>query len=261
MTMHLLAGVVAGVLISGGAIAGALEECAAAKDRQAYAEALRLCRPLAERGNADAQTTLGVIYEDDLDDAKAVKWYRRAADQGNADAQFRLGTMYGGGRGGLARDDAEAAKWQRTAAEQGNADAQEKLGSMYEHGQGVPQSDVEAVKWYRKAAEQGSAHAQIEFGIMNEDGRGGLAPDYVEAVKWYRKAAEQGNADAQATLGFRYERGQGVSLDYVLAHMWLSLAAAKGYPCADKRDNLASKMTPTQIAEAQRLARDWKPAK
>jgi hypothetical protein len=43
--------------------------------------------------------------------------------------------------------------------------------------------------------------------------------------------------------------------------MWLNLAAAKGYPCADKCDYLAEHMTPDQIAEAQRLAREWKPTK
>ena len=88
-----------------------------------------------------------------------------------------------------------------------------------------------------------------------------MAQDDAEAAKWYRKAAEQGNVDAQATLGFRYEHGQGVPQDYVLAHMWLSLAAAKGYPCADKRDKLAAKMSPDRIAEAQRLAREWKPTR
>jgi TPR repeat protein len=111
------------------------------------------------------------------------------------------------------------------------------------------------------AAEQGNADAQIRLAIMYEDGRGGLAQDYAEAAKWYRMAAEQGNVDAQATLGFKYEHGQGVPQDYILAHMWLSLAAAKGYPCGDKCDDLAAKMTPEQIAEAQRLAREWKPTK
>ena len=182
-----------GVLVSGDAIAGAVEDCAAANDRQDYAEALRLCRPLAEQGEAVAQATLGSMYEDGL--------------------------------GGLEQDEAEA------------------------------------VKWYRRAAEQGNADAQIRLGVMYEDGRGGLAQDYAEAAKWYRKAAEQGNVDAQATLGFRYEHGKGVPQDYVLAHMWLSLAAAKGYQCADKCDALAAKMTPAQIAEAQRLAREWKPSK
>jgi TPR repeat protein len=57
-----------------------------------------------------------------------------------------------------------------------------------------------------------------------------------------------------------YANGAGVPQDYVLAHMWFNLAARQGYPSAeDHRDTLAKKMTPAQIAEAQRLAREWKP--
>jgi TPR repeat protein len=208
--------------------AGTSEDCAAANDQLDYTEALRLCRPLAEQGDDVAQTTLGLMYEHGQ---------------------------------GVTHDDAEAAKWYRKAAERDNAVAQERLGSLYEHGQGVTHDDAEAVKWYRKAAERDVVNAQIELGIMYEDSRGGVVQDYAAAVKWYRRAAEQGSADAQATLGFRYEHGQGVPQDYVLAHLWLSLAAANGYPCGDKRDNLATKMTPDQITEAERLAREWKPTK
>jgi TPR repeat protein len=168
--------------------------------------------------------------------------------------------MYEDGLGGLEQDEAEAVRWYRKAAEQGNADAEMWLGAMYVDGRaGLAQDYAEAVKWYRRAAEQGNANAEMWLGVMYDAGLSGLAQDHAEAVKWYRRAAEQGNANAQATLGFRYERGQGVPLDYVLADMWLSLAAAKGYQCADKCDALAAKMTPAQIAEAQRLAREWKP--
>ncbi len=77
-----------------------------------------------------------------------------------------------------------------------------------------------------------------------------------------KKAAEQGDEVAQFSLGDMYESGTGVPQDYVLAHMWFNLAAAKGYPFArDRRDYLAQYMTPDQIAEAQRLAREWKPTK
>jgi TPR repeat protein len=67
--------------------------------------------------------------------------------------------------------------------------------------------------------------------------------------------------DAQINLGFMYDNGQGVSQDYVLVYMWFSLAAAGGDKSAGKRrrDIAASKMTPKQIAEAERLAREWKP--
>ncbi len=89
----------------------ALEDCAAAFDRQDYAEALRLCRPLAEQGEDVAQTTLGSMYEHGrggLAQDEAVKWYRRAAEKGVAYAQIRLGLMYEDGRGGVAQADAEA---------------------------------------------------------------------------------------------------------------------------------------------------------
>jgi TPR repeat protein len=59
-----------------------------------------------------------------------------------------------------------------------------------------------------------------------------------------------------------YEQGDGVLQDYVLAYMWYNLAAAQGAGVAAKdRDRVAARMTPEQIAEAQRLAREWKPTK
>jgi TPR repeat protein len=86
--------------------------------------------------------------------------------------------------------------------------------------------------------------------------------DNAEAFGWYSKAADQGDAAAQYDLGLLYEEGQGVVKDYVQAHAWFFLAARQAdskalYAAA--RDRVASKMDPTQIAEAQRLARDWKP--
>ena len=78
------------------------------------------------------------------------------------------------------------------------------------------------------------------------------------------RSAEQGKADAQLILGLRYDNGQGVPQDYVQAHMWLNLAASRAggadaKSIAKARDDLAGEMTRQQIAEAQRLAREWKP--
>ena len=88
----------------------------------------------------------------------------------------------------------------------------------------------------------------------------GVTQDYAEAMRWYRKAAEQGDVTTQVQLGFMYSKVKGVPQDYVQAHMWYNLAAAQGDKDArESRDSLAKKMTPAQIAEAQRLAREWKP--
>ena len=62
-------------------------------------------------------------------------------------------------------------------------------------------------------------------------------------------------------LGVTYADGRGVPQDYVRAHMWFSLAAAQGEHRAVKTLEMAARrMTPAQITEAQKLARDWKPA-
>jgi TPR repeat protein len=148
----------------------------------------------------------------------------------------------------------------RKAAEQGFVVAQNNLGFMYANGQGVPQDYAAAVSWYRKAAEQGDATAQFNLGAMHYDGHG-VSQDYSAAVSWYRKAAEQGLAKAQGGLGVMYATGKGVPQDYVIAHMWFNLAAAGGEKISVQlRDALAGHMTPAQISEAQKLAREWKPA-
>jgi TPR repeat protein len=87
-----------------------------------------------------------------------------------------------------------------------------------------------------------------------------VTQDNAEAVAWYRKAAAQGTAGAQSNLGAMYANGQGVIQDDIQAHMWFNLAAAGGNEKARKnRAIVAKRMTRAQIAEAQRLARQWRP--
>ena len=156
-------------------------------------------------------------------------------------------------------DYAAALREFRPLAEQGHAEAQAMLGIMYFEGWGVPEDDAEAVKWYRKAAEQGHANAELKLGDMYRPGVG-VPQDFAEAVKWYRTVAEQGHATAQLVLGLMYVKGQGVAQDYVKAHMWWSLAASQGEIGAiSNRNILAGRMTPEQIADAEKLAREWRP--
>ena len=157
------------------------------------------------------------------------------------------------------KDYAKAAKMYRAAADKGDARAQYSLGHMYHWGLGMPRNNTKAVGLFRKAAEQGNAPAQFNLGFMYAEGQG-VAQDYGAAAKWYGEAAEQGFSRAQWLLGFLYRDGRGVSQDRVQAHMWFSLAAASGSKFARiSRDRMAVHMTPAQIAEAQRMARDWKP--
>jgi len=122
----------------------------------------------------------------------------------------------------------------------------------------------------------GDAEAQFEFAEQYYEGYGaseGRAKSWAihQAIKWWEMAAEQGYAPAQNRLGWAYSYGEGVPKDYVKAHMWLSLAweANKvqrtvhyntdfsSSSTDEQRDYIEGFMTPAEIAEAQRLARQW----
>ena len=232
-------------------------------------EAAYWFRQAAKQGLAFAQGMLGAMYATGegvpQDKAEAVRWFLQAAEQGFTAAQYNLGLMYAKGEG-VSKDVAMAVRWFRQAAKQGDADAQANLGVMYDEGEGVPEDDAEAVRWFRRAAEQGHATAQFKLGVMYAKGAGVLHDD-AEAVRWLRRAAEQGVALAQSGLGLMYEKGRGVPQDYVQAHKWFNLGASQMTSSEREwrdsvvrhRTHVMSKMTSVQIAEAQRLAREWKP--
>jgi TPR repeat protein len=152
----------------------------------------------------------------------------------------------------------------RPLADQGNATVQNFLGQLYREGTGVPRDYATAMSWYQKAADQGNAPAQFNLGFMYFNGLG-VPQDYATAMSWYRRAADQGNTAAQLNLGVMYLEGEGAPQDYVSAYMWFNLAAV-AIPtvelpnvAAAYRNEVAEKMTPEQVAEGQRLAREWKP--
>lgn len=204
---------------------------------------------------ADFETGLDAYTRGDYE--TVLKEWRPIAEQGFPAAQFTLGQIYEGGKG-VPKNYQEALKWYRKAADQGHPKAQLMLGGMYFQGNGVLQDYAEAVRWYRKSADQGDSGAQVLLGFMYLEGKG-ILEDHVEAAKWYRQAAEQGSALGQYALAVLYQKGDGVPQDYVLSHMWSNLAAAEGNSDAGiLRNALSEKMTPPEIADAQRLAREWR---
>lgn len=234
-----------------------------------------LARESAERGDADAQVALGLMYLTgrgvEQDPEQAVVWLRRAADQEDPDAQFNLGVAFATGWDGMiAVDVVEAARWYRRAAARDHDGSQYNLGVAYAEGMGVRKDHAEAIKWWRKAAAGGNARAQYNLGVAYSKGEG-VTRDDDEAVIWWRLAAEPpdaanwerawlstdaggevvkkglgdagrgplGNAGAQYHLGRMYSLGRGVSRDDRLALEWYRRAAAQGH--ADARRALAGK--------------------
>ena len=118
-----------------------------------------------------------------------------------------------------------------------------------------------AFKKLKPFAKQGDAIAQFHLGEMYYTGQG-VAWNNKEAAKWSRRSADQGNGKAQSFLASMYWFGHGVPKDNVSAYMWNSLAASSGdnslsIVVSSLRNIFAKKMTLDQIAEAQKLAREW----
>ena len=126
----------------------------AAFEAKNFAQSLALLGPIAEKGDADSQYRLAIMYQNGLgvvrNELLAMKWMVSAANQGFAMAQHGLGFMYMDGDC-VAKNGEKAVFWFKKAAEQGMAGSQTTLAMMYETGNGVEQDAEEAKKWYRLA--------------------------------------------------------------------------------------------------------------
>lgn len=270
------------VLFQNSALAD-MSECKTAYEKEDNLTAFKACHPLAEEGNAVAQTRIGYLYSNGKgvakDEAQALQWYTKAAQQGNATAQYNLGLAYFNGEG-IAKNPSQAAQWFRKAAEQGYALAQYNLGVLYQNGMGVSQDALQAAQWYRKAADQGDAEAQNTLAWMYEKGQG-VPQNIDQAALWYSTAAALGNKNAksnlaivqkaqadfkeaqelaaqgnpmsQYALGDRYENGIGVVPSNIQALKWYMKALDQGLEVA--RDRLADVLPKAKIeAEAMKRA-------
>ena len=115
-----------------------------------------------------------------------------------------------------------------------------------------------ALKTFQSLAAKGNAEAQTNLGMLYANGQG-VPRDYTKAREWFEKAAAQGDPMAQNNLAELYYAGLGVPQDNVRAYMWVNLAVAhmtgdEQKQAAENRDDVAQRMTPAQIAEAQRLS-------
>jgi len=105
--------------------------------------------------------------------------------------------------------------------------------------------------------EASSAEELFDIGWKYQKGID-VAADYARAIQWYQKAAEKGSHLAQCNLGSLYESGRGTRADLVQAYMWYSVSSARGNELSESRlRDLAERMTPQQIVDAQLRANSW----
>jgi TPR repeat protein len=146
------------------------------------------------------------------------------------------------------------------AALKGHPVAQHRIGVMYALGQGGDQDFAEATRWFRMAAEQGQGESQFSMGMRCLLGQS-VAQDDAEAARWFRLAADQGVGMAASMLAELYAKGRGVPQDLVEAYKWLAVAGDQIEPSrvsVTLRD-LEKRLTPEQLAEAQRRVKEFLP--
>lgn len=225
-------------------------------------EALKLFRAAAAQGQPGAEYELGVLSllgrGVQKDEKIAINWFRRAAEQHDRRALHSLGVAYQRGRG-VQQDARLAVSLFKQSAAQGYGPALSALGGMHGDGTGVPQDYALAMKYLKEAVSMGDFRAAHSVGMLYDSGRG-VPEDGTEALRWYAKAAERGFAKSQWMIGSAYVVGRFIERDFVKAHVWFNLAASNGDDAIQERDNLAKQMTAAQLEEAQRLAREFKPA-
>jgi TPR repeat protein len=186
----------------------AIREAKSAIQQEDYSSAIRLLRPLAESGIAEAQCLMASLHlsTEAIREEEACDWLQRAARQKYPAAFYYLFVI--GHGDGKAQDAGRRALMIR-AAGLGCADAQRDLGCFYATGDiGFPKDESSARHWYGMAAEQGQADAQYNYAFMLLLGEGGPA-DRQRAYAWFRKAAEAGQADARRFLNDNpYEKAE-----------------------------------------------------
>jgi uncharacterized protein len=212
-----------------------LEDGKAAFLRKEYQRAYALLYPLAEGGDAFAQTNIGYMLSQGLgigkNEKEAIKWYEKAALKGDSNAQFNIGSMCETGRG-IEQSYEKALAWYTKSAEQGNAFAQANLGSLYYNGNGVKVNYQKAIFWYSKSAEQGYSLAQNFLGLMYIKGLG-VKKDLDKGYKWILKAAEQGLGVAQENayaICYEAVQNDNIGAMHNLAYMCLNGWAGKQDP-------------------------------
>lgn len=241
--------------------------------------ARELLEAAAEQGHMRAEHQLSIqdVYDSTLelsfdgalqqfragDYEEAYTRFTEGAQDGHVKSMHMLARMYHLGLGpaeSMSRDEriGGAVIQLGQASMRGYAPSQYVLGRLTLT---LHEDTDRAIDLYARSAEQGYPEAQVALAWMYVEGNG-VPQDYERAVALLQGAANQGYGPGQRTLGSMQADGVGgLDSDLVKAHMWFNLAAAQGTPAAaELREEVASDMTRSQIAEAQRLAREWEPS-
>ena len=227
-------------------------------------QAVDWIKQAVEQGLLAAQVVLSEIYVDTKQNDLAIQMLQKAAERGHSLSQIFLALYYETGVPWLPRDEAKGFEWLLKAAEAGEPFAMGQVADRYRlgvevtlDGAAVMPDIVEAIRWAFAAAERNDPVGQYLLGdIYTYQFGSSHFTNPEKGIVWYRRAAEQGHLVAQHELAGSYRHGHGVSKDLVTAYMWAKLAG-RNVLFGHHIRKLASEMTPEQVAEGEKRAREW----
>lgn len=152
-----------------------------------FEEAYRIWHPMAEKGDANAQFNIGLMYRNGnglkQDDRQALIWFSKAAQQGMLDAQYNTGLMFYEGRG-VAVSKHEALEWWKLASNKGHAPSQYNLAVLYAYGIATGKNIEKALELWRLSAQQGHEGSRKALYQAYMEGMFGLTADPEAAKQW-----------------------------------------------------------------------------
>ncbi|MFA7500814.1 MAG: tetratricopeptide repeat protein [Sulfurimonas sp.] len=203
-----------------------------AYNAQDFKAAFELYTELADKGNADAMTSLGFMYQNaegcQKDDEKAVMLYERAAELKQPYAFFNLAILYMNGLGGVEYDQFKAHELYMQAAVKEIPQAMYEVALMLERGLGCLQNYSEAAFWYEEGAKRGHLESFNNLGVLYKDGHG-VEMNETRCFICFKKAADGGLAEGLYNLGILYDLGFGCEQNHDTALDYCRKAAYKGH--------------------------------
>ncbi len=231
-----------------------------------YSVALAEFQNLAEQGNVAALYYLGRMHQNGWGVQRnvplAVNYFKAADESFYLPAATQLGKILLDNKDGVPTNPKRAINLLKKAALAGDTEAIFELGNAAVSGLGSNVNYNNASGFYLIAALKGDKKAQYQLGKLYLTGFG-VTQDYQQALLWFTRSANQGYVRAQLELAHQLENNPKLK-NLPAAYTWNSILAAYnsdelGMSAAQKRDQLALKLKPKDLAERQAAARAWAP--
>ncbi len=171
---------------------------------------------------------------------------KRAAERGNAQAQYDLGLMYATGNG-VQKNEALALTWFNRASQNNFAQVL-KVKEVTS-----PSKMSQKFIFAKEAAKKGNARAQFDLAMMYHKGEG-IKRNEKLAFNYFHKAARNNSVEAKFQMGINFSEGRGVRKQTQLAKYWFKLAAKAGHRTAMAHLASLESSPRTQFAPVRRVA-------